>query len=80
MKLYHKLFSCSSHTILGWSLMGKKRKPYKTKNITHSILNGYIEDFNQIRTQQILEGNYEKKVNQPTTTTRKKSIRKKKKS
>lgn len=42
-------------------------------------MNGYIEDFNQIRTQQILEGNYEKKVNQPTTTTRKKSIRKKKK-
>lgn len=31
MKLYHKLFSCSSHTIWGWSLMGKKKKTIQNK-------------------------------------------------
>lgn len=67
MKLYHKLFNCTSLTpktyYFGMVSNGKKkkRKPYKTKNITHSIAKGYIEDFTQIRTQQNLEGNYKKK-------------------
>lgn len=82
MKLYHKLFNCTSLTpktyYFGMVSNGKKkkRKPYKTKNITHSIAKGYIEDFTQIRTQQNLEGNYEKKS---TNQQQKKSIRKKKK-